>query len=439
MKKEITLSNLERFEKDFNELQNSKVIMRAVSTNGINNACEDINVIGEKLNRSFSLELKTGSVSNQQKSGRCWLFAALNTLRHDFAQKYNIKEFEFSQNYLSFYDRLEKANAYYNNIVDTAEMPSDDRLVGWLLKDGDQDGGQWTNAVALIEKYGVVPSYAMPETIVSNNTSEFSQILGTKLRKDGIRLRKMVNEKVVQSEIDRTIEQMLSEVYRMCVYSFGKPPVSFDFEYTDKDEKFHRELNLTPVEFYNKYVGRNLNDYIILINSPEKEMDKLYCLPVEDNVIGGSEIRYLNVELKQFKELTLAQLKDGEVTWFGADVRQRFSRDKGILAPEVFNYDDLFGIDFTMSKADRLEYKEAVTAHAMTFTGVNLVDEKPNRWKVENTWSDKVGDKGYFVMSDKWFDDYVYHVVLNKKHLNNEQRKILDEKPVVLYPWDSMA
>ncbi|MGL4742403.1 MAG: C1 family peptidase [Sarcina sp.] len=439
MKKEITLSNLERFEKDFEQLQNSRVIMRAVSTNGINNACEDITVIGEKLNRSFSLELKTGNVSYQQKSGRCWLFAALNTLRHDFSNKYNLKEFEFSQNYLSFYDRLEKANAYYNNIVKTADTPADDRLVSWLLKDGDQDGGQWNNAVALIEKYGVVPAYAMNETVVSNETKEFSQILGTKLRKDGIKLRRMVENKVLQSEIDNTIDVMLSEVYRMCVYSFGKPPVNFDFEYTDKDDKFHRELNITPVEFYNKYVGRNLSDYIIIINSPEKEMDKLYCLPVEDNVIGGSEIRYLNVDLAEFKKLTLKQLKDGEVTWFGADVLQGMSRDRGILATELYNYNELFGIDFNMSKADRLEYKEAVTAHAMTLTGVNLVDEKPNRWKVENTWSDKIGDKGYFVMSDQWFDDYVYHIVLNKKHLNDEQRKILEQEPVVLYPWDSMA
>lgn len=439
MKKEIKFSDLKQYQDDFDSIKNSNAVKRAVSNNGINNACEDVDVVAQKLNRTFSVEVKTGKVSNQKKSGRCWLFAALNTLRHAFSEKYKIEDFEFSQNYLSFYDRLEKANAYYNNIVKTADKPSDDRLVTWLLQSGDADGGQWTNAVALIEKYGVVPKYAMPETAVSNETKEFSQILGKKLRKDGIELRTMVQEKKSQNEIDKTIDKMLSEVYRMCVYSFGQPPVKFDFEYRDKDKDFYRELGITPLDFYKKYVGKNLSDYVIVINSPEKEMDKLYSLPVEDNVIGGSEIRYLNVELKEFKNLIVKQLKDNEATWFGADVAQGSEREKGLLASDLFNYEELFDIDFRMTKAQRLEYKEAVTSHAMTMTGVNLIGDKPNRWKVENTWSDKIGDKGYFVMSDDWFDDYVYHVVINKKYLDKDKLEILKSEPTILYPWDSMA
>ncbi|MGL4991308.1 MAG: C1 family peptidase [Sarcina sp.] len=439
MKKEIKFSDLKQYQDDFDSIKNSNAVKRAVSNNGINNACEDVDVVAQKLNRTFSVEVKTGKVSNQKKSGRCWLFAALNTLRHDFSEKYKIEDFEFSQNYLSFYDRLEKANAYYNNIVKTADKPSDDRLVTWLLQSGDADGGQWTNAVALIEKYGVVPKYAMPETAVSNETKEFSQILGKKLRKDGIELRKMVQEKKSQNEIDKTIDKMLSEVYRMCVYSFGQPPVKFDFEYRDKDKDFYRELSITPLDFYKKYVGKDLSDYVIVINSPEKQMDKLYSLPVEDNVIGGSEIRYLNVELKEFKNLIIKQLKDNEPTWFGADVAQGSEREKGLLASDLFNYEELFDIDFSMTKAQRLEYKEAVTSHAMTMTGVNLIGDKPNRWKVENTWSDKIGDKGYFVMSDEWFDDYVYHVVINKKYLDKDELETLKSEPIILNPWDSMA
>lgn len=435
----IDVKNIEKYHKSLKEVPNSKIIKNAVMNNGINNIAKNNKVIAKKLSRNFSIEIKTSEVSNQKQSGRCWLFATLNTLRHDFEVKHNVKSFEFSQNYLSFYDRFEKANAFYNFVIETAKEPFDSRIVTWLFKNCDVDGGQWDNSAALIKKYGAVPKYAMEETHASNHTKEFTQILGLKLRKDGMNLRKMVEEGVDKENLDKRVKMMLDEVYRMCAYAFGEPVKKFDLEFRNEDDEYIQDLKITPQEFYKKYIGRDLDDYVVVINSPEKELNKMYYIPFERNVMGGQDVTFLNVELDRFKELLLKQVSDKEVTWFGADVLQGMSRDEGLLESKLFNYKDLFNVDFKMSKADRLKYYEAVTAHAMTITGVNLVEGKPNRWKVENTWGDKVGDKGFFVMSDRWLEDYVYHIVINKKYLSEDELKMLEKEKVELAPWDSMA
>lgn len=439
MIKEITKENIKNYQKALKTIPHSEVVKRAVMNNGINKASEDTEVIAKNLNRNFSIDIDTGEVSNQKHSGRCWLFATLNTLRYEFTKKYNVKDFEFSQNYLSFWDRFEKANAFYNFIVQTANEPLDSRIVNTLLKTCDGDGGQWDNAPALINKYGLLPKYAMPETNVSNDTTNFNQVLNFKLRKDALTLRNLINKGVKEEEVSSTIEKMLNEVYRICVYSFGEPPEKFDFEYRDEDKKYHQDLNLTPKEFAKKYISRNLDDYVVVINSPDKEYNKIYSLPMENNIIGGRDVLFLNLELDTFKKLLIDQLKEEEPTWFACDVLKQMCRDDGLLGADLFKYEDLFDIDLNLSKADRLSCTEATVSHAMTMVGVDLVDEKPTRWKVENSWGEKVGNKGYFVMDDKWFDEHVYHVVINKKFLTKEQLEVLNTKPVELTLWDSMA
>ncbi|WP_125982007.1 C1 family peptidase [Loigolactobacillus iwatensis] len=438
MSREVTLQDIKSYQAAYQAVPGGAAVKRTVMNNGINAASEDT-AVKAKLNRAFSLELDTGTVSNQKKSGRCWLFSTLNTIRHDVAKQINLKDFEFSENYLSFWDRFEKANAFYEHILATAIEPADSRIVTWLLEMPDDDGGQWDNAAALIKKYGAVPKAVMPETFNSENTAEFSQVLGLKLRHDAVNLRRLVQNEAPASKITQTKQKMLSEVYRMCTYTFGEVPATFTFTYRDDNKKYHRENDLTPQLFAQKYITRDLGDYVVLINSPDKPVNRLYTLPMEDNVIGGQHVTFLNVDLATFKALTIQQLKAGETIWFGNDVLQQMNRQEGLLDSKLYKRAELFGIDLSLSKADRLTYREAVVSHAMTLTGVDLVDDQPTKWKVENSWGDKNGEKGYFVMSDDWFDNFVYHTVINKKFLTPAQQKMLTVTPTELTPWDSMA
>ncbi|MCL5458836.1 C1 family peptidase [Loigolactobacillus coryniformis] len=435
MSQAITPAAQAKFKKTLAAQPQAKVVQRAVMNTGINAASEDITV-QTQLDRTFSLELPTGKVSNQKHSGRCWLFSTLNTLRHEVAVKYNLKDFEFSQNYLSFWDRFEKANAFYENIIATADQAADSRIVTWLLDSPNGDGGQWDNAAALIKKYGVVPQSVMPETQASENTTEFNQVLSLRLRKDAVKLRALV---AAGADVAAAKTEMLTVIYRMCAYAFGTPVEHFDFSYRDDANKYHRDTDLTPQSFAAKYLSRDLDDYVTVINSPDKPFNQLYTLPIEDNVVGGQHVTFLNVDLATFKALTIAQLQAGETIWFGNDVLQQMSRPDGLLDSRLFNYDALFATDLQLSKKERLQYRDAVVSHAMTLTGVDLVDGEPTKWKVENSWGEKVGADGYFVMSDQWFDDYVYHVVIKRDLLSPELQQVLQNKPTELAPWDSMA
>lgn len=435
MSQAITPAAQAKFKKTLAAQPQAKVVQRAVMNTGINAASEDITV-QTQLDRTFSLELPTGKVSNQKHSGRCWLFSTLNTLRHEVAVQYNLKDFEFSQNYLSFWDRFEKANAFYENIIATADQAADSRIVTWLLDSPNGDGGQWDNAAALIKKYGVVPKSVMPETQASENTTEFNQVLNLRLRKDAVKLRQLV---AAGADVAAAKTEMLTVIYRMCAYAFGTPVEHFDFSYRDDANKYHRDTDLTPQSFAAKYLSRDLDDYVTVINSPDKPFNQLYTLPIEDNVVGGQHVTFLNVDLATFKALTIAQLQAGETIWFGNDVLQQMSRPDGLLDSRLFNYDALFATDLQLSKKERLQYRDAVVSHAMTLTGVDLVDGEPTKWKVENSWGEKVGADGYFVMSDQWFDDYVYHVVIKRDLLSPELQQVLQNKPTELAPWDSMA
>ncbi|MBD3278424.1 MAG: aminopeptidase, partial [Candidatus Aegiribacteria sp.] len=316
------------------------------------------------------------------------------------------------------------------------------RLLMWLLKAPLIDGGQWDMFTSIVEKYGVVPKSVMPETYHSSNSRRMNAILTVKLREYAWRLREMHSGGASRDELRSEKQDMLREFYRLCTMFLGFPPTDFTFEYTDRDDQFHRDSDITPMEFYDKYVGIDLSEYVSVINAPtdDKPFGRTYTVQYLGNIEGGNRVLYLNVDMPELKELALSQLKDGEPVWFGCDVGKFIFRDDGILDIALFDYGEVLDVDFQLDKALRLDYGESVMTHAMVFTGVNLDDDdRPLRWKVENSWSDKYGDKGYFVMSDRWFEEYTYQIVVNRKYLSEEQRKALKVEPRVLKPWDPMG
>ncbi|ATO55077.1 aminopeptidase [Loigolactobacillus coryniformis subsp. coryniformis] len=440
MSQEITSAAIADYQSQLQQLPQSATIKRAVMNNGILAASENTDS-KVAMNQTFSVDLSAEKVANQKQSGRCWMFAALNTMRRSIADQFNLKDFELSQNYTNFWDKFEKSNYFYENILATATEPLESRKVAFLLATPQQDGGQWDMLTALIDKYGIVPKYVMPETYNSSKSSELNSVLNLKLRKDAVTLRQMVADKASEQEIATTKSRFLSEVYRILVYTLGEPPVKFDFEYRDGDKAYHIDRDLTPQTFFKKYVGWDLDNYQSIINAPtdDKPYNHLYTVEMLGNVVGGRQVRHLNLDIDTFKQLAIKQLQAGESVWFGSDVGQASDRQIGIMDTAIYNKDDLFNVGLSMTKAQRLDYGESLMTHAMVITGVDLVDDKPTKWKVENSWGDKVGEKGYFVMSDAWLDQYVYQIVINKQYLPADLLAATKEDPKVLAPWDPMG
>ena len=437
MTHELTLDEIAKFQQDYQQNKQNKIAELAVVNNGVQKASFNGEGIRD-LNRTFSIEIPTDNVTDQKQSGRCWLFAALNVLRHKFAKQYHTKNFTFSQSYLFFWDRIERANIFFNHILETADKPVDDRTVHFYLQAPDTDGGQWHMAISLIRKYGLVPTYAQDESFTANNTAAFNQALNMKLRENGLVLRKLA-QAGKNDEIEQKRQEYLSEIYRMAVIAFGQPVQKFDLEFKDDDGNYKLDQNITPLDFFHNYFEDDLDDYVVLFNAPDHEYDKLYAFPFEDNVEGGSPVRFLNTKIENLKEAAIKQLKDGETIWFGCDVGKQSDRQKGILAADLYETDTIFGIETKLNKKERLQTGASGSTHAMTFVGVDVVDGKPRQWKVENSWGTKVGDKGYFVMDDKWFDEYLFKVVVKKQYLPEKLVKIAEGEATPVPCWDSMA
>ena len=422
------------------ERKQDQVIRNSILNVGLDETALDHNAASLQQH-TFSLELETGDITSQERSGRCWLFAGLNTMRFNVMKKLNLKTFELSQTHAMFFDKLEKANYFLENILETLDEPTDSRLIMWLLDAPLQDGGQWDMFTALIEKYGVVPKSAMPETYHSSNSARMNEILTLTLRGFARELREANAMGESAEMLKDKKEKMVTEFYRLLTLFLGIPPTVFDFEVTDKDKKFYRDLNCTPKSFYDKYVEMDLKNYISIINAPTKDkpFNKTFTVQYLGNVEGGNPVKYLNVDMATFKDLAIKQMKAGDPVWFGSDVGKKMKREAGILDEQVYDYESTLGTEFLLDKAGRLDYGHSLMTHAMVLTGVNLIDDKPNRWKVENSWGDKNGNKGYFVMSDKWFDQYVYQIVVDKEYLSPDLLKAWDTEPIELKPWDPMG
>lgn len=434
---DLTSKMVEKLKKEFHSRKDAEIIARAIQKNGIKAASEDPTA-SERLHRAFSYEIKTGKPTNQRHSGRCWSFAALNTLRHKFATKYKFKDFELSQNYLFFWDRIERANIFFQKIIATADKPLHDRTVDFYLSFALNDGGQWANAASIIEKYGVVPEYVMPDTHNTKDTSDVAEVFDSLMRKDAIELRVMVQTNASATELQEAQERMMGDVYKIAAYSFGEPPAKFDLEYRDDDKKFHQVLGLTPLKFYHEYFDTNLSDYVVVTNAPDHEMDRSYLMPAQDSVVDGLPIKFVNVPFAELQEGAIKQLQAGETVWVGNDVLQQMDRKRGLMDAKLYHREELLDVDFVMDKKHRLETKQAVVSHAMTLTGFDMVNDQPTRWKIENSWGKDNGDNGYFVMTQDWFEEYTYEAVINKKYLSDRVKKVAASEPVTLPAWDSL-
>ncbi len=441
MSTHITSEHLSEYSKNFRSDRASRVASDAVTSGGLLNSCKNPSVIGA-MNHEFSLTLEQGDITNQKQSGRCWLFAATNVMRSRIIETFHLKTFELSQSYLLFWDKLEKSNWFLENILDTLEEPVGSRILCHLLEAPINDGGQWDMMANLVAKYGVVPKYSMPESAVSSGTREMNRVMTELLRNDACILRSAAKAGNDRQKLENMKVQMLKDIYRMLCICLGEPPKTVDMEARDKDGTFIQETGLTPLEFYKRYVSMDLNDYISLIHAPttDKPFYHRYTVSMLGNVKEGKPICYLNLPIEELKAAAIAQLKAGEPVWFGCDMGPHICRNLGIMDTKIYDFNDFLQVDFPMDKAQRLDYGQSRMTHAMVFQGVNLdKDGHPNRWRVENSWGEEPGKKGYFIMSDEWFSEYMYQVVINKKYLTEEQLDILNTETIVLNPWDPMG
>lgn len=413
----------------------------AISHNGLLTSLEKRSSAVENT-PVFSLDLTKNKVSDQKASGRCWMFAALNTFRHKMIAGFQLEDFELSQAHTFFWDKYEKSNWFLEQVLATADQELTSRKVKFLLDTPQQDGGQWDMVVSLFEKYGVVPKSVYPESISSSNSRELNQILNKLLRQDAQILRELVAAGANSAELQAKKEELLQEVFNFLAMNLGLPPRQFDFSYRDKDNNFHSESGLTPQVFFKKYVDLKLDDYVSIINAPtaDKPYGQSYTVEMLGNVVGSKPVRYLNVEMDRLKELAIDQMQAGETVWFGSDVGQSSNRKAGIMADGMYDFTSSMDIQLTQDKAGRLDYSESLMTHAMVLTGVDLDENgKAKKWKVENSWGEKVGNKGYFVASDSWMDEYTYQIVVRKEFLTEAELAAYEAEPIVLAPWDPMG
>ena len=443
MEKSINKNTIEHFDRLTRGDQKTSSARNASFRNDLQEISMDWDYF-RKIDHSFS-DIVTGEMSttNQKSSGRCWGFAGLNLFRIYLGRKYNLRDFQFSQSYFMFWDKLEKSNYFLESIIKTADKDWNSRLIMHLLSAPIQDGGQWDMWVNLVAKYGVVPQSEMPESFSSSKSMRMNRMITRKLRENAIVLRGMKMKQASDSDIASEKKQMLEQVYKMLTIHLGNPPKTFDWQTRDKKKNFIRVGGLNPNSFYNDHIGLKLDEYVCLINCPmsDKEYNKIYTVDFLGNVIEGNQIKYLNVEIEDMKKAAINSLKDDEPVWFGCDVSKHFHRDLGVMDVDLFDYDSFYDVKFGMDKASRLEYGDSQMTHAMLFTGVDLdSNNKSKKWRVENSWGNKGGDKGYHIMTDKWFDEYNYEIVVHKKHIS---QKLLDlynkEKPIHLNPWDPMG
>jgi len=388
----------------------------------------------------FSNEVKSSGISNQKQSGRCWLFTGLNVMRAQAIAKYHLGSFQFSQDYCFFWDQLEKSNLFLQGVIDSAKKPMDDKMVEWLFKNPLSDGGQFTGICDIITKYGVVPKEVMPETESSDDTAVMSSLLERKLREDALELRDRVAKKEKTATIQERKTDMLANIYRILVLNLGKPPVKFTWTRRDKDSKPINTKEYTPNEFYKEYVGNDLvNGYIMFMNDPTREFHKLYTIDFDRHTYDGHNWTYINLPMNELKKMAISSIKDSTMMYLSCDVGKELNKETGRLDLNNYDYGLLLGTTFGMNKKQRIQSFDSGSTHAMTLMAVDL-DEKgvPKKWEVENSWGADYGFNGHLIMTDDWFDAYVFRLVVSKKYVPQDIQEILNQKPIRLPAWDPM-
>ena len=437
--KEIKLERLEEIEKEYLSEKCSAIARHALSNSDIAVVAASKDTVKD-MDFNFDINIKTLPAANQKASGRCWLFAATNVCREVIAKKLNLGNFELSQSYLAFYDRLEKSNYLLEAVIELIDKDYDDRTLAFLLQNGVGDGGQWDMFVSLANKYGLCPKNVYPETNTSSATRETAQLINFTIRKFASDAKALYLEKGLEA-VRKEKENVLNKIYFLLVNAYGLPPEKFDFEYTDKDGNYHIERGFDALSFKEKYLGDSLNDYVSLINAPTKDkaFGKTYTIQYLGNVVGGKQVTHLNVTMDRMKELILKQLKDDRIVWFGSDVGFYRENDEGVWDDTRFDLNTPFGLDLKMNKGESLDYHASQMNHAMCITGVSFKEGIPSKWKIENSWGKDRAKDGYYIMSNTWFDQFVYQAVVDKKYLNENELKALKENPIVLKPWDPMG
>ncbi len=440
----ITSEDVELANSTFLSDRANVVAKNAVTGKGIRDVARNPEAAAKNTS-TFDIEVKQGERCDQKRSGRCWMFASLNTMRTRVMKKYNLSTFELSQAYPLYWDKAEKSNWFLENIIDTVDEPLDGRLVSYLLLDPIGDGGQWDMFRSLVKKYGVVPKEAMPETESSSNTGAMDKFLTRYLRKSACQLRDAHANGAGVDELREQKKQIMQNVLHLLDVCLGIPPKSFDVRLRDKDDKLVLSGTFTPQEFFEQAVDMPVDDYVSVISAPtaDKPFGRTYTVSRLGNVVEDRGVRYINLPPQELKKAAIKQLKDDLPVWFGCDVDQSYLHDEGIMDLDALDIDALFGFQIIdgFDKAQRLDYHESMMTHAMVLEGVNLdTDGKPTLWKVENSWGKDHGKNGFDSIADPWFDEYVYQVVVNKKYLEADQAKAYDEtEPIVLEPWDPMG
>ena len=436
----LSVEDLQSLRDSFTADETNRIAMNAVTAAGIDKVAKNYDR-ARLLQRRFSTIVDNGEATHQDRSGRCWLFSSLNVARFVAKKNMDLEHFEFSQNYAMYYDKLERVNYFLKDMACLVEAgePEDSRLVQHLLREVMGDGGQWTMAMNVYKKYGAVPKDLFPETESSKNTDPMNNKL-CKL------LRQAVAHMYENPEnIDQIVKNATEAGHRILTIHLGEPPVSFDWEWTDKDDEFHRDGEITPVEFWKKYVGSaDLESYVCLVDDPRKEHPKGRKIAIEHlgNVVGGDATEYLNVPNQFMKDCVRRVLvEQGIPVWFGAECGPMMDREAGAWATDLFEYDRVYGVRFDLSKEQRVRFGNSAMDHAMAFAGVDVADDgtTTRRWRVENSWGAKIADKGYFTMSDDWFTEYVYEVAVPKALLPEEYQKALEEPAISLPAWDPMG
>jgi bleomycin hydrolase len=415
-------------------------------TNALINAVSSNDIRSLALNRSnlnnfdeyFSHRVHTSGITNQKSTGRCWLFTGLNVFRARVINQYELEEFHFSHSYNFFYDQLEKANLFLEGIIATADQPTDDKTVEWLFKYPIGDGGQWTGVVDIIGKYGLVPEEVFAESYNSENTSLMSKFIRSKLREDGLNLRSMKADGNSEDDLRETKNEMLSDVYRMLVISMGEPPQNFSWRYKDKEGNLTELKEYTPQSFFKDFVNVDMNEYIMFMNDPSREYGKLYEIEYDRHLFEGGNWKYINLEVDEIKAFAKASIMDNQAMYFSCDVGKQIDKDRGILDVNNYDYASLFGVNFNMDKKQRIQTNESGSTHGMALVAVDVDQEgNINKWLLENSWGDS-GFNGHLIMTNEWFSEYMFRLVIHKKYINEETLKILEQEAIMLPPWDPM-
>ncbi len=416
-----------------------KVAQNAVSNTDLTSLALNRDLV-QSMDFSFSTKLDEWSVTNQKRSGRCWLFATLNLFRVGAMKKMNMKDFEFSQSHLFFWDKLERSNHFLEAIIDTSDRPVDDRTVHFLLSDPIGDGGQWNMAMNLIKKHGLVPKSAFPESSSSSSSRLMNGVLKDFLRSTACEIRGVLDNGGSEEQARQKKDERMAEVWKILCIHLGTPPERFDWQWRDKDGEFHRKGEMTPHQFADEFVDIDWEDYVCIVNDPRNDYYRTYTVDYLQNVSGGPPVVYLNVPSSEMKSITQRILEDGTPVWMGCDVGKQMERKKGLWDAKLYEFQELYGVEFGMDKADRLRFGQTMMTHAMLFTGVDVVDGKPRRWKVENSWgAEGSGVKGFYTMNDNWYDEHMFEIASPKSFLTEDMISGLDTDPVILPAWDPMG